>query len=69
MKFIGEASPGWASNLIATFFMGGIQLIFLGIIGEYLGRIYDENKKRPYYIIDRTLGFDKDSNLKQYNRF
>ena len=65
MKFIGEASPGWASNLIATFFMGGIQLIFLGIIGEYLGRIYDENKKRPYYIIDQTLGFDKDSNLKQ----
>ena len=55
MKFIGEASPGWASNLIATFFMGGIQLIFLGIIGEYLGRIYDENKKRPYYIIDQTV--------------
>ncbi len=56
--FTDSASPGWASNLASTFFMGGVQLIFLGIIGEYLSRIYDEVKGRPYYIISEKIGFD-----------
>ncbi len=55
--FTEQATPGWASNLASTFFIGGVQLIFLGIIGEYLGRIYDEVKKRPYYIISEKIGF------------
>ncbi len=53
----GTAILGWASPLISTLFIGGVQLLILGIIGEYLGRIYDEVKHRPYYIISEKIGF------------
>ena len=53
--FCGNTVPGWSSTLIVTAFIGGIQLISLGVIGEYVGRIYMESKARPRYIIsDRT---------------
>ena len=47
----GSTIPGWTSILVVVLFMGGIQLIFLGIIGEYLSRIYEETKHRPLYVI------------------
>lgn len=49
---------GQATTLISVLLLGGVQLIFLGIIGEYLGRIYDEVKKRPLYLISEKIGFD-----------
>lgn len=51
-KFIFKTTiPGWTSILISVLFLGGIQLIFLGIIGEYLGKLFIETKSRPNYVI------------------
>ena len=55
----GQQLVGQATTLVAVLFMGGVQLICLGIIGEYLGRIYDEVKRRPLYIVADELGFDE----------
>ena len=53
--FTGHTVSGWASSLIATCFLGGIQLISLGVIGEYVGKIYMESKARPRFILsERT---------------
>ena len=49
---------GWASVLVAILFIGGVQLICMGIIGEYVGRIYGESKRRPLYVVRERLGFD-----------
>ncbi|MEZ5779553.1 MAG: glycosyltransferase family 2 protein [Paracoccaceae bacterium] len=54
----GADVPGYASIMVAVVFMGGMQLVVLGIIGEYLGRLYDEAKQRPLYIIESSAGFD-----------
>lgn len=45
-------TPGWASTIVAVLFLGGVQLMSLGILGEYLGRVYDEVKGRPLYLIN-----------------
>jgi hypothetical protein len=45
--------------LIAMLFVGGIQLVFLGIVGDYVGRMYDELKGRPLYLVHEQWGFDK----------
>ena len=52
-------APGWASLFVVILFFSGVQLISVGIIGQYLARIYDEIKHRPKYIIKRTVGFEK----------
>lgn len=49
---------GQATTLVVVLFLGGVQLICLGVIGEYLGRIYDEVKGRPLYLIDKTWGVE-----------
>ena len=51
--------PGWASLLIAVVFFGGVQLFTIGIIGEYIGRIYDETKNRPLYITEEEINFEE----------
>ena len=54
-----DVLKGQTTTLVAVLFLGGVQLIFLGIIGEYLGRIYDEVKRRPLYIVAEELGFEE----------
>ena len=50
--FFGVDLPGYASLVTIVLFLGGIQLIGLGVMGEYLGRLYMESKRRPVYLID-----------------
>ncbi|MCB0319543.1 MAG: glycosyltransferase family 2 protein [Bdellovibrionales bacterium] len=51
----GLSPPGFASTMVAIFFFSGLQLVTLGIIGEYIGRIYEEVKRRPHYLIRRVV--------------
>ena len=55
----GKDVPGYASLLVSILFMGGIELIFIGILGTYLGKTYNEVKNRPIYIEKETKGFDE----------
>lgn len=55
--FIGGAVPGWASIVAVNLFFNGIILMMLGIIGEYIGRIYDEAKGRPLYVVQNLRNF------------
>jgi len=50
-----EAVPGWASIVIPLYFLGGIQLLCMGVIGQYLAKVYSETKGRPRFIIEKTL--------------
>lgn len=61
----GIEMPGYASLMVAVLFMGGIQLITLGVLGEYLGRIYDETKRRPLYIVRDYFGIEASRDLQR----
>ena len=50
---------GWASTMAAILFVGGAQLMMLGVVGEYLGRVYDEVRRRPLYIVSSRVGFEE----------
>ncbi len=54
-KFVGHTPPGWAGTVIPIYFLGGVQIMFLGLVGEYIGKIYKEAKARPRYIRDEEL--------------
>jgi len=55
----GVDTPGYATIVVAIMFFGGVQLLSIGILGEYIGRIFSEVKKRPKYLIDKSIGFEK----------
>ncbi len=52
--------PGWTSLMVIVLFLGGIQLVTIGIVGEYIARIYEEVKARPLYLVGRRAGFPAD---------
>lgn len=60
-KLINPAATiqGWTSLLVVVLFLGGVQLISIGVLGEYIGRIYRETKRRPLYVIAEKCGFDR----------
>lgn len=60
--FVGHEPQGFPTLVTVVLFLGGIQLISLGVIGEYIGRIYDEVKRRPTYIVRRMYGLDSPNN-------
>ncbi len=55
----GVVVPGYASLMVVVLFLGGIQLITLGVIGEYLARVYSEVKGRPLYLVSESVGFER----------
>jgi len=53
--FTERAVPGWTSTLLPIYLLGGLQILCIGILGEYLGKVYQETKQRPRYIIEKVL--------------
>ncbi|HJV15927.1 MAG TPA: glycosyltransferase family 2 protein [Bacillales bacterium] len=66
LKFLGETQTGWTSLILSIWLIGGLQLIAIGLIGEYVGKMYKETKHRPKYIVDIdmfNLGMPKQKNI------
>jgi glycosyltransferase involved in cell wall biosynthesis len=64
----GILTPGWPTLVIATLFLGGVQLMSLGVVGEYVGRIYMETKQRPLFVVKEKIGFNiENKNVEQEN--
>ena len=53
--FLGQAPAGFTALVLGITFLSGVQLLFLGVIGEYVGRVYEEVKRRPHYLVDRVV--------------
>jgi glycosyltransferase involved in cell wall biosynthesis len=64
--FYGADLPGFPSIIVAVMFLGGIQLMSIGILGEYIARIFTEVKHRPKYLLEEKLGFDDSSLITHY---
>lgn len=61
--FSSSAVPGWASTILPIYFLGGVQLLCAGVVGEYVGKIYMEIKRRPRFLIESIAGLQQDSAL------
>ena len=61
----GETIPGWTSILVSLWLIGGSMMTAIGIIGEYIGKIYKEVKKRPRYLVDKTTAWQDDNQEKE----
>lgn len=53
--FTERAVPGWTSTLLPIYVLGGLQILCIGVLGEYLGKVYQETKRRPRYLIEKVL--------------
>ncbi|MBJ8006973.1 glycosyltransferase family 2 protein [Bacillus cereus] len=66
VKIVGDdTQTGWASIMVAITFFSGIQLLGLGIVGQYIARIYDESKNRPIYIVKETINIEKEETVQK----
>ena len=52
----GDSPPGYTAQVVTMIFFSGVQLVFLGVIGEYVGRIFEEVKRRPSFVVDQVIG-------------
>ncbi|MDR0610790.1 MAG: glycosyltransferase family 2 protein, partial [Planctomycetaceae bacterium] len=57
----GNNTPGWPTLIVAVLFLGGVQLMSIGVVGEYVGRIYMETKRRPLFVVQEQYGFDSEN--------
>src|SRR5438105_12385489 len=58
--FTDKAIQGWTSVLIVVLLLGGMQLVGLGVIGQYVARIFEEAKQRPLYLVQESVGFERE---------
>lgn len=65
---LGVDVPGYASIMVTMLFLGGVQLICLGVMGDYLGRVFAEVKGRPTYLLSETAGFEQDNGAQPLDR-
>jgi len=56
--FTGSVPPGWTSVIAIILILGGVQLLLIGVLGEYVARVYDETKQRPVYVVEEVRGVD-----------
>ena len=67
--FIGNTVSGWASLIVSIWALGGLQLLSIGVIGEYIGKTYLETKHRPRYSIESILHTEKERKDESENQF
>jgi dolichol-phosphate mannosyltransferase len=58
LLWVQETMPGWASTVAIILFLGGVQLLSTGVLGEYIGSIFDESKRRPEYVVEELVKMD-----------
>jgi len=61
--FAGNAVTGWAATICSLFLIGGVQLFCIGVLGEYIGKIYSEVKNRPRFLVEALIGTEKDGKI------